>query len=311
MNNLGMMYVQFEQYESAETYFIMAIEKNNSNALTNLEYSYYKLKKYDKSNKEAIKTGLCCYDLGLSYYLKKKYELAEKYFLMAIRKDNSDAMNKIGQMYTQHKKYDLAEKYLLMGIGKNNISSMNNLRFMYYLQKQYEKAKKYCLMAIEMNNIYAMNTLGNIYIMQKNYDLAEKYYLIAIKKGEMHSLTSIGCLYQKENKYKLAEKYFLMSIEKNNPSGIKLLERLYINNILKLYFVLKNAKNINKLIDDKINELKKNENIICYENNINFLSKIGECPICLETTKLIPRRCAHFYCYSCFVEITKCSICRI
>ena len=36
---------------------------------------------------------------------------------------------------------------------------------------------------------------------------------------------------------------------------------------------------------------------------------MDECPICLENKELIPRKCAHFYCYDCYIEINKCAIC--
>lgn len=313
MNNLGIMYCHLEQYEIAETYFMMANEKNNPSAIINLEYLDYKSKKYDKTNKLAIKTGLCCCNLGNLYFKQNKYELAEKCFLMAIKKDNSTAMNILGSIYSQQKKYELAEKYFLMGIEKNDIVSMNHLGYMYYKQEKYELAEKYCLMAAEANYTDAINNLGHIYRIQKKYDIAKKYYLMAAERDCMYAFCGLGSIYQKEKKTQLAEKYYLMAIDKDRSLGMELLEDLYFGDVLKFYYVLKNIPNKNKLIENKINELKKNENIICYENSINFLSKMGECPICLETTNLIPRRCAHFYCYDCFVEINKykCAVCRI
>lgn len=53
------------------------------------------------------------------------------------------------------------------------------------------------------------------------------------------------------------------------------------------------------------------DKIVCFENKKKSLSKIDECPICYENTNVIPRECAHYYCYNCYVEQKECAICRI
>ena len=102
-----------------------------------------------------------------------------------------------------------------------------------------------------------------------------------------------------------------MALIKNILRALTSLEKLYGNNILKLYHTLINIPDKNKLIKNKIDELKKTDDIFCYENSKNILSKVDLCPICLETTNVIPKKCAHFYCYDCFLNVTKCVICRI
>ena len=68
------------------------------------------------------------------------YELAEKYYIMAIDNDNINAMNNLAYMYKKQQKYDLAEKYYIMAIENNNINAIYNLAFMYTDQHKYDLA---------------------------------------------------------------------------------------------------------------------------------------------------------------------------
>lgn len=82
--------------------------------------------------------------------------------------------------------YDEAKKYYLMAIDKNNVDAM--VDFGYYfekIEKNYTEAKKYYMMAIEKNkNIYAMWNLGMyFYRVEKNYNEAIKYYAMASENG--------------------------------------------------------------------------------------------------------------------------------
>lgn len=49
---------------------------------------------------------------------KKNYDLAEKYYKLAIDKKNITALTNLGILYTEIKKYDLAKKYFKKGIKK-------------------------------------------------------------------------------------------------------------------------------------------------------------------------------------------------
>jgi len=59
---------------------------------------------------------------------------------------------------------------------------------------------------------------------------------------------------------------------------------------------------------------KKTKNIVIFDQKSRFLSKIQECPICLEEKKCISYECAHYSCLSCYVHIIsdskKCPLCR-
>ena len=165
----------------------------------------------------------------------------------------------------------------------------------------------------DSNNNITLNNLGTVYYNIAKYELAEKYYLMAIDKGNNSGAVhdNLANVYYKQNKYELAKEYYLISIEKGYHRGILDLEQLYKKNSLRLYHTLIKISNKNDLINNKINELRKDKSIICFENKKNIFSKVEECPICFEIIILIPRECTHYYCCDCFVKINECAICRI
>jgi tetratricopeptide (TPR) repeat protein len=213
---------------------------------------------------------------GLYYSGEKKYDQAERYYLMAIEKGHINAIYNLGYMYKELKKYDHTERYYLMAIEKGHISAMHSLGCMYKELKKYDQAERYYLMAIEKGNINAMHNLGVLYYELKKYDQTERYYLMTLTKGSNDLEPTIGCL-----------------------------ERL-IGNSLRLFVVLDRLKSSNEDIVQKLKELMNNQTVRYFANKRSKLSKDGECPVCYDELKLIPRECAHYYCEDCYVRIDRC-----
>ena len=194
---LGNFYYMTEKnYELAKIYYLMAIDKGNSNAMFNLGNLYY--------------------------IIEKNYELAKKYYLMAIDNDNdnSNAMFNLGNLYHMtEQQYKLAKKYYLMAIDKGNSSAMNNLGNYYYMIEQnYELAKKYYLLAIDMENVDAMFNIGYIYyIIEKNYELTNKYYLMSITYEKniinLNNNIKFNENTREEHIYKNKRNYFMKILE--------------------------------------------------------------------------------------------------
>ena len=229
--------------------------------------------------------------LGNFYYnTEKNYELAKKYYLMAIDKNNLEAMNNLGTLYYMiEKNYELAKKYYLMAIDNDNDNSMFNLGNLYHMtEQQYELAKKYYLMAIDKGNSNAMASLGNLYyIIENKYELAIKYYLMAIDKENPHAMNNLGHIYYTiEKNYKLTDKYYLMSIT-------------HEKNIINL------QNNI------KFDENTREQHI--YKNKRTNFMKIVECPICMVDKECIPFECTHYFCDECYIKYynKSCPICRL
>ena len=65
--------------------------------------------------------------LGTYYKEQKDYDNMMKYYLLAISKDNSNAMNNLGVYYYEQKDYDNMMKYYLMALSKNHPKTKQNV----------------------------------------------------------------------------------------------------------------------------------------------------------------------------------------
>jgi len=171
---IGFYYELKDDYESAEKYYLMAIEKNCS------VDSIYRLGSYYENGDVA------------------DYDKMKKYYLMAIEKGHIRAMYSLGEYYERIEDYNNMKKYYLMAIEKGNVYAMFLLGF-YYENKnlcviQDEKNKielienenlaiKYMLMTIEngkdndkMQIGDAAMSLGCIYGERKDKENMRKYF---------------------------------------------------------------------------------------------------------------------------------------
>ena len=62
----------------------------------------------EKGNDDSI------FNLGLFYYSQKKFDLAEKYLLMAVEHGNKKAIHNLSEFYEKQGKTELARKYEAM-----------------------------------------------------------------------------------------------------------------------------------------------------------------------------------------------------
>ena len=118
-------------------YYSNALKLGNDMAMYNLGTYYFSQIKYLNTNpKEILETP------------KIKDELKElstnliKYFLMAIEKNNSDAMLELGKYYKSIGDFVNMEKYYSMAIVENNFNAKKELAEYYKNNKDYSKIKK-------------------------------------------------------------------------------------------------------------------------------------------------------------------------
>jgi len=175
----------------------------------------------EKGNTDAL------FNLALLYNDQDKFSEAEKYYLMAIEKGNTDALFNLAILYDDQEKLFDAEKYYLMAIGKEDKKALNNLAILYDNQEKFSEAKKYYLMAIEKGNTDALFNLALLYQHQEKFPEAEKYYLMAIEKGDIKAFVNLANLYGEIENYSEAEKYYLMAIEKGDINAVFNLAILY------------------------------------------------------------------------------------
>jgi TPR repeat protein len=221
-------------------YYLMAIEKGNSDAMYQLGYYYKNITNYDEMIKYylmAIQKGNCDARYQLRDYYKniENYDEIKKNYLMAIEKDNSDAMCKLGDYYKNIKNYDEMKKYYLMAIEKDNSYAMCQLGHYYknisYVRKygqyqiicyksiftNYNFMIKYYSMAISRGNSHAMYKLGNYHEkISHDYKEMKKYYLMAIANNDnCNAMFKMAVYYDyTKNNYHKMKKYYLMAIDK-------------------------------------------------------------------------------------------------
>ena len=173
--------------------------------------------------------------------MQKNYDEMKKYYLMAIKKGNPNAMINLGLYYEETANdYDEMKKYYNMAIyGFYSEDKNQNCQFdvepergdrygicscnktdnvTSNVELKYDNRFNICESCeIRYGSILAMQHLANYYQdTEKNYDLMKKYHLMAIKIGGYDSMNSLGYYYRHiEKNYDLMKKYYNMAIDKN------------------------------------------------------------------------------------------------
>ncbi len=129
------------------------------------------------------------------YFNKKKHTTADKEDLIEAYKFLSDegdieASVALGGIYYEHKKFQLAEKYYLIAAEAGSIRAMTSLGYVYYYGRvgspDYERAFKYYKMSSDMGCIESTYKLSDMY--KNGYFVKqdhEKEYELLLKAQEM------------------------------------------------------------------------------------------------------------------------------
>ena len=281
LNWISLYYKNIKNYEKMKKYYLIAIEKENSDAMTNLGIYYYFI---EKNHKEAI-----------------------KYYSMAIEKGNSNAMLRLGCYCELIEDYEEMTKYFLMAIEKDNSNAMYSLGSHYEDIQNYEEMKKYYLMAIEKDNLDAMTNYACYYEDIEDYEEMKKYYLMAIEKGNSNAMFKLGYYYENIKDYQEMTKYYLMAIEKENSNAMFKLGYYYRNNILKFFNLLFNLEKKSDIVINKINYLSKNIDVDNYIKKLNTnINNIKDCIVCYEKIQHIQFDCGHEICINCYCSMNNC-----
>lgn len=175
----------------------------------------YLLIAVEKNNSEAMTL------LGKHYENMKKYEEMMKYYKMAINNGNTYAMKLLGSYYQNSRQYDLMKQYYNMAINIGDNDAMN-LMGIYYkiIEKNYEEMTKYFNMAIELGNYACMYNMATYYQSIKNYEEMKKYFNMAISHGDIDAMFRMGKYYETTDiNYEQMKKYYNMAIINNNDNA--------------------------------------------------------------------------------------------
>lgn len=190
------------------------------------------LKEFIELNSRNFQYQNIYYELGNLYkYHLKKYDDAEKAYLMAIQinSNDPDLWLMLGNLYQYNLlNFEKAEKAYLKSIElkENLYDSWYNLGVLYTTLQKYEMAEKEYLKAIELdsNEGTVWNNLGALYGNHlRKYELSEQAYLKAVKINKKLVLpwVGLGNLYSNYfHKYEEAEQAFKKAIDLDNCSFI-------------------------------------------------------------------------------------------
>jgi TPR repeat protein/nucleoside-triphosphatase THEP1 len=180
--------------------------------------------------------------LALAFYYKRDYPQAEKNYLQAIDKGETNALNNLANVYTEEGRIAEAEKYYLIAIDKGVVEASYNLANIYGRLNRIEESEKYYLLAIEKGNISALNNLANLYKEIGRIEESERYYLQAIHKGDVNAVFNLANLYRMLGRIEESETYYLQAIDKGFVEAFYNLANIYKetdrNTEAKKYYLL-------------------------------------------------------------------------
>jgi len=164
-------------------------------------------------------------ELVSKYKKERDYNNMILYLELAIKKNDVESMISLAKHFekTEPKKY---ESNMLMAIEKDNIDAMNNLAYFYQKNGNMEEGKKYFLMAIEKGHTTSMWMLANLFKKEGDIESMKKYNLMAIDKGDEISMYNLAIYYQHNNDLPNAKKYFSMASAKGNKLATGFLTKI-------------------------------------------------------------------------------------
>lgn len=231
--NLGTLYFINEQYPEMLECYLNSINLGCDQAMNNLGH-YYKL---------------------------NKNNLSLKYFKMAKKLNNADALYNLGYYYKLQNNDNKYIKCMLKAIDLHHDYAMKGLGYYYGELGDFENMMKYFLMGVEFNNSSAMCSLGRYYGYISDFKNMKIWYIKAINLGNTCAMTDLGTYYYKSRKYIKAYLYYLMTYNLGDYTGARSIAIYYGNkrdylNMIKFYRILLQRKD--KYIKDVI------EDINCY-----------------------------------------------
>lgn len=265
---------------------------------------------------ESITAGIYLLYVAVYYqHCNKNSVLTEKYYLMAVEKDNLTAINNLAMLYDNENNIDDALKYYLMAIDKGKICAREYLAKFFLRLKRYEPAmesyekaivevEKYVVGSYEPDEdnyisnpatklVEMHNYIGGWYNYLKSYDSAEKHLQKAVEKGNDDAIINLAICYSCNNKIDTGIKYLLMTI--GNKFDSDLVMRIKSNF----------GEKYKRKWDKKLAYI--HDNIVSNFNGRLMMDMV--CPKCQEISTVVFLICGHPVCTKCFHEETPCSIC--
>lgn len=229
----------------------------------------YAIRNYNKIQEisDELNTANSHYILGSLCYDRKEYVTAKEHYIIAVNKNNSDAMSNLGYYYeyVENDVY-MAKKYYKMSADLGNPIGSYNLGYLCcHVEKDYATGLKYYNDSANNNDTDAIFALAHYYeVVDYNKTLSLKYYM----KG--CELNDISCIDGAIKMSSLIEVY----VATNNKNGV-------------FDFCLSHEINIGPIV--KYDKLISN-------------AQIDICQNCYNETKCIDDDCI---CVDCYLDLSK------
>ena len=191
MYKMAMYYKKLQNYETMENYFIEATLLDNIEAMCDLAKYYQEnnneldaIVYYEMAHeKNCIQATLKLIDIYKKNITENSFAKLATYYNCLIEKDPQYA-TQFGKYLYNKKKYVLAEYYYLIAMNYINCHHTTKaLGDCYRHTNKFEFMEKYYIIAIENGNMHAITALIKYYkAIQKN-ELILKYYVLAIQAG--------------------------------------------------------------------------------------------------------------------------------
>lgn len=217
--NIEMLYIavhwEFQHdFDKMATHYLLAINHENVSAMINLARNYEKISEFEI----AIKYYFMAIATISSKLMNRNIQISNfndviKYCPVLIEKHHDGLMGCIANCYAQMSNFDNAIECCLLGIEKGYPISMLLLGTYYHQIEKFDDAIKYYLLAIKNGNNNAMNNLAFVYEQILNFDCAIKYYLMSIETGNVISMNNLAYYYEDRSDFDNMIKYFLMAAE--------------------------------------------------------------------------------------------------
>jgi len=204
-------------------------ENNMAAALTELTEA----EKYDSDNPELLNY------LGMAYYNKKKFDIAEQKYLMALnlKPSYSDARNNLGVNYLEMQRWDDAIRQFKLVTDdifyQNQSAAGINLGLAYFGKGDYPKALSLLrsVVADFPRDPRGRMNLGKVYFALEKYDLAIDEYKRALELNAdyVNAYYNLGLVYLKKNNNSAAQSAFREVMRLAPDSEIGQLSREYLD----------------------------------------------------------------------------------
>lgn len=215
-----------EQYEK-----LLSLQPSNAKAIEELTNLYFSFRQFDKAVQMANKCQSCTNRekiIGMSYYNREEYDMAEKNLLNYLQKYPKDAEANyyLGQTYFFMEMDKKALPFLESAVAYDD-SKANwhyDLALVLYNSQQYDKSAKAYEKAIEKGmktSLELMEQLGYSYLMAGNYDKGEEMIMkiFSRKPGSKDLLRDVSILLYKRQQFDRSLFYCQKLLESDQNDG--------------------------------------------------------------------------------------------